>query len=254
MDPALARLVTDLVEKIGLLRRDLQHRGDLEPYAARIARIERKVSALAEHFAETDPELAAAVHTAWRLPARSLAFRNAAHRAAARTTSPAPAGDNPGRSASARRSEESRMAEFSRHVVVDWTGTLMDGSGTASAGTGAFSLPVTFPSRIGEGDDKTTPEELLAGAHAACFTMVLASTIGKKGGTASKVRVTATVTADKGDAGITVVSSMLKATVTGLEGIEAGALQELATGSEKGCPISNAIRGSVNITVEATAV
>ena len=254
MDPALARLLTELVEKTGLLRRDLQHRGALEPYAARVARIEQKVSALAEHLSETEPELAAALRAAWRLPARSLAFRNAAHRTPPRIPSPAAAGDDPGRSSSNQRSEESRMAEFSRHVAVDWTGTLMDGSGTASAGTGAFALPVTFPSRIGGGDDKTTPEELLAAAHAVCFAMVLTSTIGKKGGKASTVSVTATVTADKGDAGIKVVSSRLQATVAGLEGIEADALQELAVGAEKGCPISNAIRGSVTITVEATAV
>lgn len=147
------------------------------------------------------------------------------------------------------------MATFARHVDVDWTGTLMEGNGTASAGTGAFSLPVTFPSRINEkGDDKTTPEELLAASHAVCFAMVLTNTITKQGGKASRVRVTATVTADKGDAGIKVVSSALKATVEGLEGIEKGKLQELATGAEKGCPISNALRGSLQITVDATAV
>lgn len=131
----------------------------------------------------------------------------------------------------------------------------MDGSGTASAGTGAFSVPVTFPSRIAEqGDDKTTPEELVAAAHAVCYAMVLTNTIGKQGGKARRVRVTATVTGDKSDAGLKVVSSHLKATVEGLEGIDRGALQDLATGAEKGCPISNALRGAVKITVEAQAV
>jgi osmotically inducible protein OsmC len=130
----------------------------------------------------------------------------------------------------------------------------MDGSGTASAGTGAFSLPVTFPSRINEkGDSKSTPEELLAASHAVCYAMVLTNTITKQGGKASRVRVTATITADKGDAGIKVVSSHLKATVDGLEGIEKAKLQELATGAEKGCPISNALRGTVAISVEAFA-
>ena len=146
------------------------------------------------------------------------------------------------------------MATFARHVDVDWTGGLMDGSGVAKAGTGAFSLPVTFPSRIGEGDGKTTPEELVAGAHGVCYAMVLANTIGKQGGKARKVRVTCTVTADKSDAGIKVVSSELKAVVEGLEGIDRAKLQELATGAEKGCPISNALRGSVNITVNAQAL
>ena len=147
------------------------------------------------------------------------------------------------------------MATFVRHADVEWTGTLMDGKGTARAGTGAFALPVTFPSRIAaEGDDKTTPEELLAAAHAVCYTMVLTNTIGKQGGKVRSVRVTATVTGDKSDAGLKVVSSHLKATVEGLEGIDKAALSGLATGAEKGCPISNAIRGSVAITVEAQAV
>jgi len=147
------------------------------------------------------------------------------------------------------------MAEFSRHADVDWTGNLLNGSGQASAGTGAFTLPVTFPSRIAErGDGKTTPEELLAAAHAVCYAMVLANTIAKQGGKAAKMRVTATVTADKSDAGIKVMSSKLTAAVEGLEGIDKGALQELATGAEKGCPISNAIRGNVTVSVDARAV
>ena len=146
------------------------------------------------------------------------------------------------------------MASFARHVDVEWNGTLMEGNGTAKAGTGAFTLPVTFPSRIAEqGDGKTTPEELLAGAHAICYAMVLTNTIGKQGGPARRVRVTATVTADKSDAGIKVVSSNLKAVVEGLEGIDRAGLSELAKTAEKGCPISNAIRGSVSISVDASA-
>jgi len=147
------------------------------------------------------------------------------------------------------------MAEFSRHADVDWTGNLLNGTGQASAGTGAFSLPVTFPSRIAErGDGKTTPEELLAASHAVCYAMVLANTIAKQGGKATKMRVTATVTADKSDAGIKVLSSKLTAMVEGLDGIDKGSLQELATGAEKGCPISNAIRGNVTVSVDARAV
>ena len=147
------------------------------------------------------------------------------------------------------------MATFARHVDVDWNGGLLDGSGTAKAGSSAFSVPVTFPSRIAEkADGKTTPEEFMAAAHAVCYAMVLTNTIGKQGGRASRVRVTATVTADKSDAGIKVTSSHLKAVVEGLTGIAAGGIQELAVGAEKGCPISNAIRGSVAITVEAQAV
>lgn len=147
------------------------------------------------------------------------------------------------------------MASFARHVDVDWTGGLLDGSGTAKAGSGAFSVPVTFPSRIAEkADGKTTPEEMLAAAHAVCYAMVLTNTISKKGGRLTRLRVTATVTADKSEAGIKVASSHLAAQVEGLQGIEASALQALAADAEKGCPISNAIRGSVAVTVTATAV
>ena len=79
MDPEFAKLLTEFVEKVGLLRRDMQHRKELEKYEARFARIETKFSALAERIASDDPELAKTLRTAWQLPARSLAFRNAEH-------------------------------------------------------------------------------------------------------------------------------------------------------------------------------
>ncbi len=143
------------------------------------------------------------------------------------------------------------MATFARHADVEWLGGLMDGTGTVKAGTAAFSLPVTFPSRIGEGDGKTTPEEMLAASHAVCYAMGLAATLGRQGGKARAVRVTATVTADKGEAGIKIQSSHLTAVVEGLEGLDAGKLQQIADAAEQGCPISNALRGSVTITVDA---
>ena len=79
MEPEVATLLVELIEKIGLLRRDMQHRGELETYEARIARIDQKLSALAEQLSATDPALAKSLRTAWQLPARSLAFRNADH-------------------------------------------------------------------------------------------------------------------------------------------------------------------------------
>src|SRR5512144_1112487 len=99
------------------------------------------------------------------------------------------------------------MATFSRHVDVDWSGSLMDGKGQVKAGTGAFTLPVTVPRRVGEPEGSTSPEELIAAAHAACYAMALNATLGKKGGSASRTHVTATVTADKGESGIKIVSS-----------------------------------------------
>ena len=80
MDPELVTRLGEFVEKVGLLRRDIQHRSDLDKYEGRIARIDQKFSALAEFISRTDPDVATALRTAWRLPARSLAFRNAEHR------------------------------------------------------------------------------------------------------------------------------------------------------------------------------
>jgi len=79
MDTDTAKLLTELVEKVGLLRRDMQQKKELEKYEARLQRIEQKLNALAEHVSGDDPELAKALRTAWQLPARSLAFRNAEH-------------------------------------------------------------------------------------------------------------------------------------------------------------------------------
>ena len=79
MEQEIAVLLTELVEKIGLLRRDMKQKGDADKYEARFARIEQKFSALAEKISQDDPELAKALRTAWQMPARSLAFRNAEH-------------------------------------------------------------------------------------------------------------------------------------------------------------------------------
>ena len=75
----IATLLTEFVEKVGLLRRDMQQKKELEKYEARMQRIEQKLSALAERISQDDPELSKTIRTAWQLPARSLAFRNAAH-------------------------------------------------------------------------------------------------------------------------------------------------------------------------------
>lgn len=142
------------------------------------------------------------------------------------------------------------MATFSRTVDVDWSGPIMEGKGTAKAGSGAFSLPVSFPSRIGESGGNTSPEELVAAAHASCYAMALNATVGRKGGSIGRTHVTATVTADKGDSGITVTTSKLKVVAEGLQGIEKGDFDAVAHEAEKGCPISNALRGSVQIELE----
>jgi osmotically inducible protein OsmC len=143
------------------------------------------------------------------------------------------------------------MASFSRKVEVKWNGGLMDGKGEARSATGAFNLPVTFARRIGEPEGQTSPEELIAAAHAACYAMAFNATLGRNNAKAATTHVTATVTADKGDAGIKIVSSALVVRVTGLEGTDAAGLVELAKKAEAGCPVSNALRNNVEITVDA---
>ena len=79
MDSELAPLLIEFVEKTGLLRRDMQKKGVAEEYAARFARMEQKLNALAERAEASDPELAKALRNAWARPATSLAYRNAEH-------------------------------------------------------------------------------------------------------------------------------------------------------------------------------
>jgi len=144
------------------------------------------------------------------------------------------------------------MATFERSVTTDWEGGLMDGKGVANAGTGAFSLPVTFPVRIGEPEGKTSPEELMAAAHAACYAMAMNGALGKRGAKAAKTHVTATVAADKSDAGIKIVSSKLKVVVEGLEGMSASDFASFVKEADQGCPVSNAYRGTMQIDVEGS--
>ena len=127
----------------------------------------------------------------------------------------------------------------------------MEGKGSVKAGTGAFTLPVTFPARIGEPAGHTSPEELMAASHAACYAMALNATLGRKGGSAARTLITATVTADKSETGIKLVSSKLRATAEGLQGVDKTQFAEIAREAEGKCPISNALRGTMQIEVEA---
>src|SRR3954447_13342069 len=142
------------------------------------------------------------------------------------------------------------MATFERHADIEWSGSVMEGKGDVKAGTGAFSLPVTFPSRIGEPNGQTSPEELVAAAHASCFAMALNGTVGRKGGSIAKTHITATVTADKGATGIKLTTSHLKVVAEGLQGIDKADFAAVAKEAEGGCPISNALRGTMQIELE----
>jgi len=90
------------------------------------------------------------------------------------------------------------MAVFSRSAVLQWDGEMPQGTGQVVAGSGAFTAGAIFPSVAGDPAGKTTPEELLAASHATCYGIGLRSLIARRGGRMRRIRVTATVTAEKG--------------------------------------------------------
>jgi lipoyl-dependent peroxiredoxin len=144
------------------------------------------------------------------------------------------------------------MPSFERHADVTWEGPLKEGKGEAKAGTGVFSLPVTFPARVEKPDGKTSPEELMAAAHAACYAMALSATLGRKNASARRLQVRATVSADF-EGGIKIKSSRIEVTAEGLQGLDAASFPEVAREAEKGCPVSNALR-ALTIEVDAKVV
>ncbi len=134
-----------------------------------------------------------------------------------------------------------------------WHGTLIDGSGTVSSRSSSLlsDLPVSWAARTEAPQGKTTPEELLAAAHAACFSMAFSGGLARAGFTADTLEVTAEVTFDKGDAGWAVKSSHL--TVHGrVPGADQQAFQDAALAAKDGCPISRALKGNVELSVDAT--
>ena len=138
---------------------------------------------------------------------------------------------------------------FSRTATVTYTGTIMDGRGAATAGTGAFNVPVSFPRRIGEPEGVTSPEELIAAAHGTCYAMVVTGALGRANATWKALSVVCTVTADKGDAGIKITNSKLDLTAEGLTGMDASAFDKMAKEAEAKCPVSNALRAALAIEV-----
>jgi len=143
--------------------------------------------------------------------------------------------------------------EITRHAESTWSGTLTEGSGTINyVSSGAFSrLPVTWASRTEEHNGRTSPEELIAAAHASCFSMAFASRLAKNGTPATKLDVKAVITFAKGDAGWGIAKSTL--TVQGnVPGIDDATFQALADDAKNNCPVSQALKGNVELVVEAT--
>ena len=140
-----------------------------------------------------------------------------------------------------------------RRADATWEGDLTSGSGVVSANTSRLftDLRVSWASRTAAPDGRTSPEELLAAAHASCFAMALAHNLKGAGTPPQRLEVSATVTFDQVGGAWRVVSSAL--TVRGqVQGADGAALQRAAEAAKDGCPISQALKGNVDLSVEAT--
>ncbi|WP_121251962.1 OsmC family peroxiredoxin [Nocardioides ferulae] len=135
-----------------------------------------------------------------------------------------------------------------RKATTNWEGTLFEGSGKVtleSSGLGTYD--VSWPSRAEEANGKTSPEELIAAAHSACFSMAFSNALAKNDTPATSLKTTADVEFTPGT-GITGI----KLTVVGtVEGIDEATFVELAEGAKTGCPVSQALAGTT-ITLEAS--
>jgi osmotically inducible protein OsmC len=136
-----------------------------------------------------------------------------------------------------------------RTMSTTWHGTLMDGAGTIQeAASGAFgALDVSWPSRAEAPNGKTSPEELIAAAHSACFAMALSHGLAQAGTPADRLDTSATVTFVPGE-GITRIALSVRGSVPGLD---AAAFIEAAEGAKAGCPVSKALAGVPEITLDA---
>jgi osmotically inducible protein OsmC len=140
-----------------------------------------------------------------------------------------------------------------REARAVWNGDLMSGTGAVSAvSSSKFSdLPVSWSARTEAPGGKTSPEELLAAAHATCFAMALSGGLGRAGTPPKKLEVSAKVTFDKVGDSWTVTSSELD--VKGeVPGADAAKFTQAAEGARDNCPISRALKGNVKLSVKAT--
>jgi lipoyl-dependent peroxiredoxin len=142
------------------------------------------------------------------------------------------------------------MAMAERTATTGWDGNLVKGNGVVTGASGALGdLPVTWASRTERSDGKTSPEELIAAAHASCFSMALAHGLSEAGTPPDHIDVSAKVTLDLVDGAPTVTTSELD--VSGrVPGIDQATFAQAAADAGKGCPVSRAL-GGVNIKVTA---
>ena len=139
-----------------------------------------------------------------------------------------------------------------RKAQVTWNGDLLSGSGTITSVTSGTLAPVSvsWPARTESADAKTSPEELLAAAHASCYCMALSAGLGKAGTPPKRLDASAEVTFDKVGEGWGVVASVINV-VGEVDGISDADFVSAAEAAKNGCPISKAIQGNVVVSVQA---
>jgi len=144
------------------------------------------------------------------------------------------------------------MTSTDSRASATWTGTLAQGSGTLRLASGvAPELPVSWAARTARAAGTTSPEELVAGAHAACFSMALSAGLSEAGTPPTRLDVTATVTFAQSEGGWRVASSRLE--VHGVvPGLDQAGFEAAAAAAKDGCPISQALKGNLEISVVAT--
>ena len=143
------------------------------------------------------------------------------------------------------------MATAERRAEVVWRGDLFKGSGTfdlASSGA-AQDLPVTWASRTERHDGKTSPEELITAAHASCYAMALSNVLAQMGNEPEELNISAVCTFDVDQVKVTKMVLDVRGRVPGLDAEE---FQNAAEQGEQACPISNALRGNVDIQLNAS--
>ena len=136
-----------------------------------------------------------------------------------------------------------------RRADARWDGSLENGNGTMRMASGAYEGPYTFESRFEEGEG-TNPEELIAAAHAGCFSMALSGDLGQAGHEVESVETNATVHVDKIEGGFE-ISRIELATTARVPGIAEDEFQQIAEGAKKGCPVSRALGGVGSIELKA---
>ena len=139
-----------------------------------------------------------------------------------------------------------------RRAEANWSGDLLSGGGSVSASTsGIFDdQAITWRARTEASEGKTSPEELLAAAHASCYSMALSNELAQAGHAPDRVAVSVEVSADKTDAGWTVLASAITVRAK-VPGVDLATFNEKADAAKAGCPISRAISDSVEISLDA---